>query len=45
MTMVDVDDGLYKNASKFVEKNKVDFPTIQFFVNQSIKEKLEKKSR
>ena len=35
-----IDDELHSKIKNLVEKNKVDYPTIQFFVNQAVKEKI-----
>lgn len=41
MSMVDIDEKLYKKIREAVAKDKISFPTIQNFVNKAVKEKLE----
>ena len=41
MAMVDVDDVLYSKIKKIVEKQRIDYPTLQNFINKAIKEKIE----
>lgn len=40
MTMIDLDDELYKKISEFVENNKIDYPSIRTFVNIAAKNQL-----
>lgn len=37
MVMVDINEEIYISAKKVVEKNKIDYPTIQNFVNKAVR--------
>lgn len=39
MAMVDVDEEIYKDAKEIVENNRVDYPTIQNYINKAIRAK------
>lgn len=40
MPMVQVDEELHEQVKKLVKERKTEYPTIQFFVNTAIKDKL-----
>lgn len=40
MALVDIDDEIHRQIKKIVEEQKVDYPTIQFYVNRAIKNQL-----
>jgi len=42
MALATMDDELYKKVQQFVDKCEVDYPTASFFINQAVKEKLQK---
>lgn len=44
MVMVDVDDGLYKKIKPIVVKNKLEYPTLQNFVNKAVAGLIKKES-
>jgi len=41
MTMVNVQNDLYKKIEKFIAKNSIKYTTLRQFVNLAVKEKLE----
>ena len=40
MALVDIDDKIHKQIKDIVEEQKVDYPTIQFYVNRALKNQL-----
>lgn len=40
MVMVNIDDELYNQISKFITKDRIEYPSISNFVNKAAKEKL-----
>lgn len=40
LTMVKIDENLHAQVKKIVADQKVDYPTIQFYVNRAIKNQL-----
>lgn len=40
MTLVNCDDDVYKLIAKFVEKNRLDYPSITNFVSVACRDKL-----
>jgi len=42
MVMVDVDNELYESIKGVVEKNRVEYPTLQNFVNKAVRDKIKK---
>ena len=40
MTQVNIDDELYKQVSEFVQKDKIEYPTILNFVEKAVRDKL-----
>ncbi|GAG57578.1 unnamed protein product [marine sediment metagenome] len=42
MVMVDVDEELYASVKKVIEKDRVEYPTLQNFVNKAIRDKVKK---
>lgn len=40
MAMVNIDDEIHEQVTKLVKDKKVDYPTIQFYVNRAIRNQL-----
>jgi len=40
MALVNIDDDIHEQVKKLVEERRVDYPTIQFYVNQALKQQL-----
>ena len=45
MVMVDVDEELYSEIKKVVEKDRVEYPTLQNFVNKAIRNLIQKENK
>ena len=45
MVMVDVDEELYASIKKVIEKDRVEYPTLQNFVNKAIRDKVNKEGK
>lgn len=42
MVTIDLDEKLHEKIKAFVEKNKLDYPTVKHAVNQAVKQFLER---
>jgi len=40
MTVVDINDELYRNVKKFIIDNNIEYPTLQNFVNKAVRNQL-----
>jgi Arc/MetJ family transcription regulator len=40
MKTINIDDDVHEQVAKIVKDNPFDYPTIQFYVNAAVKEKL-----
>ncbi len=40
MTNVNLDDELYKQVSEFVKNDKIEYPSLQNFVEKAVRDKL-----
>jgi len=45
MVMVDVDEELYASIKKVIGNDRVEYPTLQNFVNKAIRDKIKKESK
>ena len=45
MTLVNLDDELYVKVKEISNWNKVEYPTIRFFINNAVKEAIEKREK
>lgn len=45
MVMVDVDDELYASAKTIIEKDRVEYPTLQNFVNKAVRSLVQKENK
>lgn len=42
MVMVDINEELYSQIKPIVEKKRIEYPTLQNFVNKAVKDKIKK---
>ena len=40
MKTINIDDDVHEQVAKMVKEQPFDYPTIQFYVNQAVKEKI-----